>query len=56
MMLGAYCKIFRANTVIIFLQNSRKFMLSNIKHFIIISELLKILYNYVDKNTPTDRS
>jgi hypothetical protein len=31
-------------------------MFNNIKHFRIISELLKILYNYEDKNTPTDRS
>jgi hypothetical protein len=30
-------------------KNSHKFILSNIKYFKIISELLKILYNYVDK-------
>jgi hypothetical protein len=48
-MLGIYYKIFEANTITIFLQEFSQVILSNIKHFRIISEFLKILYNYVDK-------
>jgi hypothetical protein len=56
MILGVYCNIFIVNTITISYKNSHKFILSNIKHFRIISELLKILYNYVDKSILTVRS
>jgi hypothetical protein len=55
MILGVYCKIFRVTLLPFSYRNSHKFILSNIKHFRIISELLKILYNYVDKSILTDR-
>jgi hypothetical protein len=56
MTLGVYRKIFRVNLLSFAYKNSHKFILNNIKHFRIISELLKILYNYVSKSIPTVRA
>jgi hypothetical protein len=57
MTLGVYRKIFRVNLLsFAYKKNSHKFILNNIKHFRIISELLKILYNYVGKSIPTVRA
>jgi hypothetical protein len=57
MTFGVYCKLFLESTLLSFAyKNSHKFILNNIKHFRIISELLKILYNYVGKSIPMVRA